>query len=357
MPPRSILTAYCEEFGKLARTLADLLDVARPGVDGAAADDSAALERIAPLIERIASHIQGCRVDTAPQGCVPATRSPLGVFAVDEMCRPAVAEMCRPAVTASVSQILAGSAEEASPYTLREGPGNFADLDDEPFDPFAHGAGGFGVRTPGAAEDPDDEDDEPEDEPEEEREPLPPSRLSDTLRDEIDGRASLQGTSTSLPIQALIELIGGSKKTGMLHLRTPVEHIQFEFDRGFVVATSTDHPPPGQRLGDVLVELDFVTVDVRKAALKKARKQSKPLGAILVGDGSITVDQLSEALQFQVQSRFDRAFRAEHVAYAFVPRAHDEDDGRLRMSARELLLQSARRADEDDRPDDDEKPA
>ena len=178
------------------------------------------------------------------------------------------------------------------------------------------------------------------------REPVPADRLLQTLLEELDGPVSLQGEACTLPIATLVNMLAGSLQSGSLHLRRVDEHLRFVFEDGRIVATWTDHAPPSQRLGSILVAQGALTQERCDALLAAARARGSAFGAIALKDGAIDPDQLAEALRTQVQARFDRVFDDPHVAYAF--RASREDAGayRLDVDARQMVFESARRSDE-----------
>ena len=178
------------------------------------------------------------------------------------------------------------------------------------------------------------------------REPVPVDRLLQTLLDEVGAPVSLQGEACTLPIATLVNMLAGSLQSGSLHLRRVDEHMRFVFEDGRIVATWTDHAPPSQRLGAILVAQGALTQERCDELLASARARGAAFGAVALGAGAIDPDQLADALRAQVQARFDRVFDDPHVAYAF--RASREDAGayRLDVDARQMVFESARRSDE-----------
>lgn len=335
----SLIDSYCAEFQRLATTLVDLLDVAARRHVERPAGEAAALRRLAPVVERLTAHIARLPVaDAAADAATDAAPTPQSlrireVRIVSDVSGSSLEELCAPAVEASVARELGTeesglSSEDAVQLWLEEGGSKEPELalSDAP--------------APDEPEEPESSQDPPE------PEAIPPERLLPVLLEEVGRPATLQGTSMSMPIAALFDLLSGSRQSGCLHVRTPTELIRIVLDGGFVVATSTTHPPGGQRLGDLLVEVGLLDRESADAKAAEAKNAAMPIGALLVDHELITLDQLKSALQKQVQARFDRVLRAEHVAYAFVPDARRALSGQIRAHPRELLLESARRTDE-----------
>lgn len=343
----SIVAAYCQEVGKLATTLADLLDVAASRADSFTPGDRDALLALGESIGRLASHVDRAAAarDDAPAasqapapgpgpgpGPGPAPMStPASKSGYEHPFEPRpMPGISRTEITQAVSGML-------EPERSRRGA-DYADFMNWVRRDF-EACQSVDTTPMGAVPAP--------------AEPPPPSkivvpreRLLETLQQEIGHAARIQGTTDSIPMKAVFQLIEGGRKTGCLHLRTPTEHLQFMFDSGNVVAVSSDDPPRGLRLGDILVRLGHVDEATLAAFLTRIRTSGVPLGEALARESLVTVEQLAEALQQQLHEQFARMEREPNAAYGFVPATRSDHDGKLKVTPRELLLESARRSDE-----------
>lgn len=335
----SIVAAYCQEVGKLATTLADLLDVAASRADSFTAGDRDALLALGESIGRLASHVDraaAAQDDTLPAPPTPApvsapTIAPASKSVYEQPFEPRpMPGISRTEITQAVSGML-------EPERSRRGA-DYADFMNwvrrdfeacQSVDTTPMGA----VPAPAEA-------------PRPPKTVVPRERLLETLQEEIGHAARIQGTTDSIPMKAVFQLIEGGRKTGCLHLRTPTEHLQFMFDGGNVVAVSSDDPPRGLRLGDILVRLGHVDEATLSAFLTRIRATGVPLGEALSRESIVTVEQLAEALQNQLHEQFARMEREPNAAYGFVPATRSDHDGKLKVTPRELLLESARRSDE-----------
>lgn len=335
----SIVAAYCQEVGKLATTLADLLDVAASRADSFTPGDRDALLALGESIGRLASHVDraaAARDDApaAPLAQAPAQAAPSAAASKPVYDHPFETRPMPGISRTEITQAVSGMLE---PERSRRGA-DYADFMNwvrrdfeacQSVDTTPMGA----VPAPAEA-------------PRPTKTVVPRERLLETLQQEIGHAARIQGTTDSIPMKAVFQLIEGGRKTGCLHLRTPTEHLQFMFDGGNVVAVSSDDPPRGLRLGDILVRLGHVDEATLTAFLTRIRATGVPLGEALARESLVTVEQLAEALQNQLHEQFARMEREPNAAYGFVPATRSDHDGKLKVTPRELLLESARRSDE-----------
>ena len=281
----SIVTAYCHELSRVAATLADLMDVTVLRAGAVKPADREALLSMVPSLTRLTEHLERVMAGGEPAPAVPAE-----------------------------PELAVADGEDFMAWVRRE----FAQARVGP------PSGMSAIH----------------------RAPLPNDRLLPTLLRDVGPGVSIQGTTDSMPMNAVFELIEGGRKTGTLHVRTPVEHLRFGFDQGTVVAGTSNAPPAGARLGDILIRLGVVDEPTLAQALELVREEGVPLGAALIREGAVTVPQLEKALSTQLLELFERTAAETEAAYGFVANWRSKHDGKLRMSPRELLLETARRADE-----------
>lgn len=156
----------------------------------------------------------------------------------------------------------------------------------------------------------------------------------------------LRGTTRSITLSEILGFIATLRKTGVLRVSTASESFLVQLSEGHVVYAQADSPPPGQRLGEILLARGALT---RAALEREMRERSDPdeiLGRRLVARGVVTREDLKIALAFQVQCIFHRLFHARGALFQFDENvtAIRTDDVRLNVTS--LLLESARSSDE-----------
>lgn len=158
--------------------------------------------------------------------------------------------------------------------------------------------------------------------------------------------APLTGSADVFPIPDLIDWLGVLGKTGVLVVQGEEERFTIEFQRGRVVHAASDHAPEGSRLGDILVELAAISPEELVEFLELARASGEVLGTALERGQKLTRTELEEALAVQVQRLFARLFAARRSIFAFRQGAVGASDARVCLNPRQLLMESARLADE-----------
>ena len=171
-------------------------------------------------------------------------------------------------------------------------------------------------------------------------------RLMENLRsDAVEFSAhseevTLQGTNKTLAIPSVFEFVSRTQKTGSLRIRTNDETLRFEFVSGDIVYSETNNPPGGQRLGELMVQMGFVTQDNLDAFLTSNPRDR--LGAALESGELIDRESLQNALFEQVRLRLERAFDADESAFTFLEGGPSTADQRVRMNVAQLLLHQMR---------------
>ena len=156
----------------------------------------------------------------------------------------------------------------------------------------------------------------------------------------------LQGTTRAFPISQLVDLLGSTKKSGLLRIKGASETFNVLFQDGAVVHASSDKAPPGQRLGDILVQSGYIDEKRLEQFLTRHHRTGGKIGVALEREELVTREQLAEALSRQVQCLFHRLFETRDATFSFQERPTDSYDHRVKMSATHLLLESARVHDE-----------
>ncbi|MCY2958767.1 MAG: DUF4388 domain-containing protein [Planctomycetota bacterium] len=158
--------------------------------------------------------------------------------------------------------------------------------------------------------------------------------------------ASLFGDGRSILVVEIIGMLSNLAKSGLLWVTTARERFLFQLEDGRIVYAQSDRPPPGCRLGEMLIERGALDAHDLAEALADARQNGQPLGAWLLAANLVATSDLHAALRDQVQQIFNRMFAAPGSTYQFEEgkRLGRADD--VRMNVVQLLLESARMQDE-----------
>ncbi len=157
------------------------------------------------------------------------------------------------------------------------------------------------------------------------------------------GDATLRGTAQSMPLLSVLQFIGRTRKSGVLRIDLGKGHIAFRFSEGSICATETSHCPEGERLGDVLVDLGFCKrADIDTLMRGATDEPGKRFGDLILSTGLVSSGQVVEALENQVQRRFQRACKVKDASYEFVPGPKVNGDGRIMISSFELAYEVSR---------------
>ncbi len=158
-------------------------------------------------------------------------------------------------------------------------------------------------------------------------------------------KPTLSGSIPGFPIAMVFQGLSTERKTGTLLIEATDEVLSFEVRDGDVVAASTNRCPREQRLGYILVDRGAVSQEVFSAFMLAHQDEPRLLGQALIEESVVSASDLTDALEQQVQQRFERAFGAKSGTFSFFEEAVS-DESSLSMNVTRLLLESARQADE-----------
>lgn len=176
------------------------------------------------------------------------------------------------------------------------------------------------------------------------------SNMLEDLSDEAEGNAAagarpdLRGSTWSLRVPELLSFFESLNKSGTLSVATFDETFSVVLEEGKVVHAWSDASPIGERLGDFLVRHGFTSVPELREFIA-AHDGNGCLGEALIKHEFVTREQLSEALQSQIQALFSRMFAAEDATFTFFDGETDSPSIGVRMNVTRLLLESAFEAD------------
>ncbi len=175
-------------------------------------------------------------------------------------------------------------------------------------------------------------------------EPLQMNRRADDKPPSDKHTLALRVYGQFLPAPDLIGFLSTYHRTGILEVEAPGELFLVEFQDGDIVHAQSNHMPPGQRLGDILIAKGHIERD----ALETVRRDNpgRRLGELLLAFGLVGKDQLLAALQTQIQLLFNRMFEAPTSRFTFWSGPPLKADEKVRLNATSLLLEGARASDE-----------
>jgi hypothetical protein len=162
-----------------------------------------------------------------------------------------------------------------------------------------------------------------------------------------DGMVDLRGEGQVLPIPEVLSVVSSLHKTGMLWVESATENFLIQISDGIVVFAQGDCPPQGGRIGEILIERGFLDEVQIKGVLEHTDRRNNLFGKSLLGAGVITSAHLEEALSFQAQQIFHRLFTAEGARFEFLTGMSKLVHEDIHLNVTQLLLESARVADED----------
>ena len=157
---------------------------------------------------------------------------------------------------------------------------------------------------------------------------------------------TLKGTNQSMPLLSVFQFLGRMRKSGTMHVFVDDESLAFEFVNGCIQFTASNRCPTGERLGELLVELGFCTRDTLAPILAKVGVSSADrLGQLVVEQKLVSNGQVLEALEKQVQRRFQRVCRSPAASYEFEEGRRLPGDGRIRIAPFELVFEQTKTGD------------
>ena len=169
---------------------------------------------------------------------------------------------------------------------------------------------------------------------------------------EDKGACLLRGSSMSLSIPNLLELLGSHKMTGTLRISTDDETFTLELLDGDVVHACSDDAPKDQLLCSILVARNKISLKQLEQFFERFTKPAEAISDQLESEQLVSRGDLQEALEHQVQMLFLRLYAAGYGSFFFHEGRRRDAKDRIRMNITQLLLDSARVHDEEQRPDE-----
>lgn len=167
-------------------------------------------------------------------------------------------------------------------------------------------------------------------------------------RDEPPARpvGGFHGDSWAISLPGLLGFLETQRKSGQLKVQLPDEEATLEFDEGLLVLAVSNHMPPEERLGELLVRQGAVQKERLEAFLLCFRSSTRRLGEALLQGELVSQDALCDALDLQAQLLFQRLISTPGLQYVFREGSPDLSRAGPRLKITRLLLESARLLDE-----------
>ena len=159
---------------------------------------------------------------------------------------------------------------------------------------------------------------------------------------------ALSGTIKDFGLGDIFQLIGIQRKTGILTLEEDGDAVTVKFLEGQVVGADTRSASVEDLLGAVLVRTGSITSEQLRQALALQKRTLQRLGFILVKNDFINEEELVEALRVQSLQIVYRLFRWRAGKYSFVGSEDLDYDQKhfVPISAETILMEGARMIDE-----------
>lgn len=107
------------------------------------------------------------------------------------------------------------------------------------------------------------------------------------------------------------------EKTGILHYENEKNLFDVSFVKGRIVDVDWPTRPAEERLGSVLVRSGGISRDQAQIALGKQQATSQRLGQVLLQLGFVTVDDLAGPLKLQIRENLNELYRCRHARFSF----------------------------------------
>lgn len=162
-----------------------------------------------------------------------------------------------------------------------------------------------------------------------------------------EARYDLEGNAWTIPVTELVGFLSHSGKSGLLWVTSASETFVLEFARGSLVHATSNAQPMAFRLGEILLEQKMIDPAELIRLVEAAKTADDMLGSYLVRSGRLRHEDLQRALAIQVQQLFHRLMDAENALYRFQEGAQLLRSYGLEVNITHLLLESARKKDEE----------
>jgi hypothetical protein len=159
---------------------------------------------------------------------------------------------------------------------------------------------------------------------------------------------ALAGTLRDFGLPDIVQLIGLQRKTGTLHLTNRGEKVDVIFENGNIVAAESSAARPADRIGNALVTQGSITQEQLNEALAVQKQTMQRLGHVLISEQLVNEDTLRSAVEAQLFQVVFRLFRWREGEYNFEtqPTVDYERTGAVSLGADFVLMEGIRMVDE-----------
>jgi hypothetical protein len=159
---------------------------------------------------------------------------------------------------------------------------------------------------------------------------------------------ALAGTLKDFGLPDIVQLIGLQRKTGTLHLKTAGESVKVIFEGGNIVAAESSIARPSDRIGNALVMQGTISQEQLEQALTVQKQTMQRLGHVLIAERLVAEDSLRKAVEAQLFQVVFRLFRWREGDYNFETQAvvDYERTGAVSLGADFVLMEGIRMVDE-----------
>jgi hypothetical protein len=156
---------------------------------------------------------------------------------------------------------------------------------------------------------------------------------------------SLRGNLRTMELPEILEWISRSRKQGTLHVQRRSVQKKLGFRGGLIVSSTSNHPR--EYLGQYLVRYRFISEEQLFKALLRQEAEGRPLGRLLVEDGTLTEADLKGVLEAKAHETLYDLFLWPEGDFEF--RENDLPDEifvPLALDVTAVTLEGMRRIDE-----------
>ena len=158
---------------------------------------------------------------------------------------------------------------------------------------------------------------------------------------------ALKGTLKDFGIAEILQLIGQQAKSGVLHLESRDDVIHIAMADGNVVRAESAGRKAREKLGTMLVRASLITQRDLDDALAIQQRTLRRLGDILVELGFVSVADLREMTALQTTETVYKLFHWKSGTYAFEPGDVEWDPETVTpLRAESVLMEGFRQVDE-----------
>jgi hypothetical protein len=169
----------------------------------------------------------------------------------------------------------------------------------------------------------------------------PPSALPTPPEDKKQEERGVGGLSAVVPVFTALQMLSGLGKSGSLRVESTQGNFEVLLEKGSVVYAQGVRPEPGERLGEILVNMGVLTEQQLAATIERAQCRNESVGTLLLRDRMVSPEQLSAALAEQACVIFSRMHAAGDARWRFEERNPQTNPPGERLDPVPIMLRGA----------------